>query len=408
VTPHHTVKAIGGLKGAGLLVNEKSIDDRMLEWRHHLHQRPELGFKEQATSEFVAERLAEFGLAVHCGLGGTGVVATLRAGTGTRAIGLRADIDALAIQELPGRDWGSTRAGQMHACGHDGHTATLLGAAYKLSRDRDFNGIVHFIFQPAEEHGRGALRMIEDGLFEQFPAEEIYGIHNIPGMTAGTFATRPGPLMGAEDNFEIVIKGTGGHAARPHLVTDPLVTASALVMALQTIVSRKVDPADPAVVSVTEFLTNGLRNAIPSTVTIRGDTRSFTTSVSALIEREMFRIATATATAYGTTIEAFSYTREFVPTVNAPDPTAVAIRTAQSVFGAGNVDGDCEPMMISEDFARFLERVPGNFAFIGNGAAGEHGGAPLHSPGYDFNDALLSPVSEYFCALVRERLPARA
>lgn len=397
-----------GLKAVDMLLDDRSIDDRMLEWRHHLHQRPELGFEEQGTSDFVARQLTEFGLEVHRGFGTTGIVATLRAGTGTRAIGLRADIDALAIHERPGRRWGSTRPGRMHACGHDGHTATLLGAAYKLSRSLDFDGIVHFIFQPAEEHGRGALRMIEDGLLEQFPIEEIYGVHNIPGMAAGTFATRPGPLMGAEDNFEIVIKGTGGHAARPHLVTDPLVTASALVLALQTIVSRKVDPADPAVVSVTEFITDGLRNAIPSTVTIRGDTRSFDASVSALIEREMLRIATATAAAYGTAIEVFSYTREFVPTVNAPDPTATAIRTARSVFGAANVDGACEPMMISEDFARFLELVPGNFAFIGNGAAGEPGGTPLHSPGYDFNDALLSPGSEYFCALVRDRLPARA
>lgn len=391
-----------------MLLNDMSIESQMAAWRHHLHSCPELGFEERATSDFVADRLAEFGLRVERGSGGTGVVATLRSGTGTRAIGLRADMDALAIQERPGRQWRSTRPGRMHACGHDGHTATLLGAALKLSRDPDFDGVVHFIFQPAEEHGRGALAMIEDGLLDKLDLQEIYGIHNIPGMAAGTFATRSGALMGAEDNFEIVIKGSGGHAARPHLVTDPLVTASALILSLQTIISRRVDPTEPAVLSVTELLTDGLRNAIPSTVTIRGDTRSFSAAVSALIEREMLRIATNTAASYGTAIEGFSYTREFIPTVNAPEPTIAAIRAALSVYGEVNVESNCEPMMISEDFARFLERVPGNFAFIGNGSAGEVGGAPLHSPSYDFNDALLSPGSDYFCTLVRDRLPSRA
>ena len=284
----------------------------------------------------------------------------------------------------------------------------LLGAAEELARDPRFDGIAQFIFQPAEEHGLGALRMIEDGLLEKFGIQEIYGLHNIPGMAAGTFATRPGPLMGAEDNFEIVVRGSGGHAARPHLLTDPLVTASALILALQTIVSRKIDPADPAVVSVTELLTDGLRNAIPSMVTIRGDTRSFRADVSTRIEVEMRRIAAATAAAYGTTIEALSYTHEFIPTVNATEATHAAARAARSVFGAANVDDACEPMMISEDFAQFLDRVPGNFSFVGNGASGTPGGVALHSASYDFNDATLPLGRDYYCALVADRLPARA
>jgi hippurate hydrolase len=319
-------------------------------------------------------------------------------------------MDALAIDEDGGSDrtWSSASPGRMHACGHDGHSASLLGAAFKLARNPDFDGAVHFIFQPAEEHGRGALRMIDDGLLARFAIDEIYGLHNIPGMAAGSFATRSGPLMGAEDNFEIVVRGSGGHAARPHLLTDPLVTASAIILALQTIVARRIDPAEPAVVSVTELLTNGLRNAIPSLVTIRGDTRSFSPAVSARIEAEMRRIAIATAEAHGTTIDAFSYSHEFIPTVNAPGPTAAAVRVARSVFGEGRVDDACEPMMISEDFARFLDHVPGNFAFLGNGASGTAGAVPLHSPAYDFNDALLALGSDYFCALVADRLPRRA
>ena len=380
---------------------------QLTQWRHHLHANPELGFEEQATSDFVAARLAEMGLEVTRGIGGTGLVGTLRAGSGNRAIGLRADMDALAIQEVEGRDHGSRSPGKMHACGHDGHTTMLLGAAQHLAAHPHFSGTVHFIFQPAEEHGRGALRMIEDGLFDQFPVEEIYGIHNMPGIPVGHLATRTGPFMGAEDNFEIVVTGKGVHAARPHSGVDPIVTASAIVMGLQTIVSRRIDPTKPCVVSVTEILTNGTRNVIPSEVRIKGDCRSFLPEVSASIETEMRRLVEAIATGYSASATV-SYTREFVPTINAPETTEAAVRVARIILGPDAVDDDCSLRMGSEDFAHMLDRVPGTFVNLGNGAAGTDGATPLHNPGYDFNDEIIPLGVAYYAALVADRLPPEA
>ena len=305
----------------------------MTAWRRHLHAHPELGFEEHATSDFVAAHLAEFGLAVHRGLGGTVVVGTLRAGPANRAIGFRADMDALGIQEMSGRTHGSRTPGRMHACGHDGHTAALLGAAKLLAATPDFSGTIHFIFQPAEEHGRGATRMMADGLFARFPTDEIYGLHNMPGLPLGRLATRAGPLMAAEDNFEITLSGRGVHAARPHKGVDPIVAGSAIVLALQSIVSRRLDPIASAVVSVTEFLTDGARNVIPTTVCIKGDCRSFRPEVSQAIEAEMHRLAPSIAAGYAATAEV-SYTREFVPTINAPDQTAAA----RAAFGGDTVN----------------------------------------------------------------------
>lgn len=373
--------------------------DDIVAWRRHLHAHPELGFAEHATAAFVAARLREFGLDVTEQVGGTGVVGTLRRGGGNRAIGLRADMDALAITEATGLPYASRAPGRMHACGHDGHTAALLGAARLLAREGGFEGTVHFIFQPAEEHGRGMQAMLDDGLLARFPIDEAYGIHNMPGMKLGTFATRTGPLMAAEDNFEITVHGRGVHAARPHMGVDPILTGSAIVLALQQIVARRIDPVDPVVVSVTEFITDGTRNVIPTTVRIKGDTRSYRPATSSAIEAEMRRIAEGTATAHAARVT-IDYTREFVPTVNHAAQTAAAIAVAEGMFGTA--DGDCPPLMGSEDFAHLLAQVPGNFAFIGNGEAC----APLHNPGYDFDDAALPATIAYFAAIACSRLAA--
>lgn len=385
---------------------DNELGTQMVRWRHQLHQFPETGFNEHRTSGFVAKALELMGLEVHRAIGGTGLVASLTVGTGQGVIGLRADMDALAMAETAeGRPHVSRNPGCMHGCGHDGHMAMLLGAAQILTRSRDFDGTVRFIFQPAEEHGRGASAMIRDGLFERFPVDEIYGAHNIPGMPVGHIATRVGGIMASEDNFVIRIQGRGGHAARPQMAIDPLVVAAEIILALQTIVSRSVDPADSAVVSCTEIHSDGIRNAIATHVEIKGDTRSYAPHVQALLERRMREICHGIAAAHGATC-AVEYTHEFVPTVNWPECTPVAIRAAQAVVGVDNVDGDVAPMMISEDFGAFLKGVPGAFVFIGNGAAGSPGGVPLHNAQYDFNDAVLPIGARYFAQVVRERLPA--
>jgi len=375
-------------------------------WRHHIHAHPETGFEEHRTSTFVAETLAALGLEVHRGIGKTGVVGTLRAGGGNRAIGLRADMDALNIREAaPERAYASRHEGKMHACGHDGHTAMLLGAAKLLAASKDFQGIVHFVFQPAEEHGRGAKAMLEDGLLERFPMEEIYSLHNMPGIPFGSFATRAGGIMASEDNFVITIKGRGTHAARPHMGIDPIVIGSEIVLALQTIVARKLDPVAQGVVSVTEFITDGIRNALPGTVVLKGDTRSYSREVQALIEERMGAIAAGISAAHGAAHE-FSYTHEFEPTVNWAENVAPAVAAAAAVVGAGKVDGNCPPLLASEDFGAFLRAIPGNYMFIGNGTEADAGGTPLHNPRYDFNDGLLALGARYFATVVRQRLAA--
>ena len=370
----------------------------MAAWRRHLHAHPETGFEEHETAAFVAEILRAAGLEVATGIGGPGVVATLRRGGGNRAIGLRADMDALLIQEAADRPHRSTIPGRMHACGHGGHTAALLGAAQALTAEPDFDGTVHFIFQPAEEHGRGMQAMLDDGLLSRFPIDEAYGLHNLPGLPVGHFATRPGPLMAAEDNFAITLTGRGGHAARPHVCIDPILAGSAVVMALQQVVARRLDPVAPAVLSVTEFLTDGTRNVIPTTVRILGDARSFRPEVSAIIEAELRRIAEATAAAHGATASV-AYTREFVSTLNAAEPTRAALRAAATCMDT--LDPECPMLMGSEDFARLLAHVPGNFAFVGNGVDC----AGLHNPTYDFDDRALPHMRDYYLALVRDRLP---
>lgn len=374
-------------------------DADLVAWRHHLHQIPELGFHELQTADFVADRLASFGCEVVRGLGGTGLVGTLRFGEGGRVIGFRADMDALAIAEAGTAPHASRHEGRMHACGHDGHMAMVLGAARLLSQAPGLSGAAHFIFQPAEEHGRGAKAMIADGLFERFPMDEIYGIHSMPGLPEGQFATRPGGIMAAEDNFAIRIQGRGGHAARPHMAIDPIVIGAEVVLALQTIVARGLDPTEHAVVSVTEFLTDGLRNVLPDTVTIKGDTRSYSPAVQNLLEQRMASLAAGICAAHGATC-ALDYTREFEPTINAGACLPAVIAAATEVAGAAQVDGDCRPVLASEDFGAMLGLVPGNLLFLGAGVDA----LPLHNPCFDFNDRLLDLGARYFAAIARRRL----
>ncbi|MDC7743370.1 M20 aminoacylase family protein [Rhizobium binxianense] len=383
-------------------VDHQMLEQEMTTWRRDLHSHPEFGFEEKRTAAFVAQKLREFGLdEVVEGVGGTGVVGTLRRGGGNRSIALRADMDALRITEQGEKSYRSQSAGVMHACGHDGHTAMLLGAARMLSEDGDFDGTVRFIFQPAEEWGKGALAMLADGLMTRFPFDEIYGLHNMPGLPVGVFQTRVGAIMSAEDNFEIVLKGVGGHAARPHWGNEVLVAACIVVTNLQTIVSRRLDPTDIGVVSVTELLTDGTRNALPGLARILGDARSFRPEVSAEIEKQMRRIAEGTALAHNVSAEV-NYTREFVPLLNDAALVEEAFAAARSVFASENIKIRREPMTGSEDFARFLEHVPGCFVFLGNG----EDSAPLHNPNYDFNDDGLLHGAKFHASIVRRRLNA--
>lgn len=384
------------------MVDLSTLQRDMTAWRRDLHAHPEFGFEESRTAAFVARKLREFGCdEVAEGVGGTGVVATLKRGAGRRSIALRADMDALRIAEQGTADYTSTSPGVMHACGHDGHTAMLLGAARLLAQDGDFDGTVRFIFQPAEEWGKGALAMLADGLIERFPFEEIYGLHNMPGVALGQLRTRAGAILSAEDNFEITLRGLGGHASRPHAGSETLVAACALVTNLQTIVSRRLDPTDIAVVSVTELITDGTRNALPGLARILGDVRSFRPQVSASIEKQMRIIAAGTALAYNVSVEV-EYRREFVPLINDAALTDEVLAAARDIFGHDGVAVATEPVTASEDFARFLDHVPGCFAFIGNGEES----APLHNPTYNFDDANLLIGARFHAAIVRRRLPA--
>ncbi|WP_413763672.1 M20 aminoacylase family protein [Variovorax sp. Varisp41] len=381
------------------------LDAELSGWRRYLHTIPETGFAEHRTSAFVARTLRALGLEVHEGIGGTGLVANLRVGEGPGTIGIRAEMDALDIAEsAPGRAHASATPGKMHACGHDGHMSIVLGAARLLRERQDFDGTVRFVFQPAEEHGRGAKAMMADGLFERFPVDEIYGLHNMPGLAAGTIATCAGGIMASEDNFTIHVRGRGTHAARPHMGIDPIVIGAEIVLALQTIVSRSLDPGAQAVVSCTEFITDGIRNAIPSNVVIKGDTRSYDPAVQATLERRMREISEGICRLHGAEC-AFSYTHEFEPTVNWPECVPHAVAAATAVLGAARVDANTVPMMASEDFGAFLRVVPGAFVFLGNGVDGQPGGTPLHNAGYDFNDEVLEIGARYFAELVRMRLP---
>jgi hippurate hydrolase len=371
----------------------------MIEWRRHLHTIPETAFEEKATSSYVATLLESFGLQVERGLAGTGIVATLKGNRTGPAIGLRADMDALDIEERTNREYRSRRQGKMHACGHDGHMSMLLGAARHLAAAPDFSGTVHFIFQPAEENEGGGRRMIEDGLFRRFPMSAVYGLHNWPGQRFGTFALKPGPLMAAYDIFELTLHGRGGHGAMPHETIDPVVIAGEIIGALQTIASRTVHPVDSAVVSVTQVHGGDSWNVIPTEIVLRGTARSFKPEVQDRIEMRIGEIARGICAAHGAT-SVLRYERRYPATINHAEETEVAGRAAAQVVGADNLIHDPMPSMASEDFAFMLNACPGNYIWLGTGD-----GPNLHSPLYDFNDDALVYGARYWAALVKTALP---
>ena len=389
-----------------------SMHAELTGWRRDLHAHPELGFEETRTSDLVAAKLAAFGCEVHRGLGKTGVVGTLRAGApgapggarGARTVGLRADMDALPIEEANGCDHRSRHQGKMHACGHDGHTTMLLGAARYLAETRNFDGTVHFIFQPAEEGLGGARAMVDEGLFEKFPCEAIFGMHNRPGLPVGRFAVRSGPMMAAGAFFDIHVTGKGAHGARPETGIDPVMVAAHIAIALQTIVSRNSPPVETAVLSVTKIHAGDAYNVIPQTARLAGTVRAFSREVMTLIETSMRRIAKGQAEGFGATAEV-DFRLLFPPTVNDAREADFAAGICAELVGADQVNRNPPLLMGSEDFSLMLEKVPGCYINIGNGAG--EGGCDLHNPGYDFNDAALPLGASFFARLVETRLAKR-
>jgi hippurate hydrolase len=371
-------------------------------WRHDLHAHPELMYDVHRTAGYVAEKLREFGCDdVVTGLGRTGVVGVIRGRKGkTGAIGLRADMDALPIEEATNLAYRSTTPGKMHACGHDGHTAMLLGAAKYLSETRNFAGDAVVIFQPAEEGGAGAKAMLDDGLMDRFGIGEIYGMHNFPGLPTGEFAIRPGPMMASADRLTIDIEGKGGHAARPHRTIDPVLVGAQIINQIQSIVSRNVDPFQSAVVSICVFQAGTADNVIPHTAQLRGTARSLTADVRDLLEKRLHEVVEGTAALHGATAR-LTYQRDYPVTRNDPDATRFAARIAGEIAGADKVDTDTLPSMGGEDFSFMLEARPGAFIFIGNGDS-----AGLHHPAYDFNDAIIPVGTSYWVRLVETKLAA--
>jgi len=378
-----------------------TLDAEMTRWRQDFHAHPERGFAEHRTAARVAELLERFGLEVHQGVGGTGVVGVLRRGNGPGAIGLRADMDALPITETTNLGYRSTSPGTMHACGHDGHTAMLLGAAKHLVDHGKFNGCVVFIFQPNEEHGLGARAMLNDGLFRRFPVDQVFGIHNMPGLPLGHIETRTGPMTASESLFEIEITARGGHAALPHMGGDAIMVGAQIVGALQTIVSRKLDPGLNGVVSVTEFTTDGGRNVLPGTALLKGDARALTPEITAQIEQRMRQIVDGVCAAHDVSATT-RFVTEFPPTINATAPVIAATSAGRTLFRAG-ANGTCPPKLFSEDFAHMAQAVPGCFLLLGNGTEGAYA-RPLHSADYDFNDAALTTGASFWITLVEQEL----
>lgn len=376
------------------------------EWRQHLHQFPETAFEETETAKFIADKLTGFGLDVHQGLGKTGVVATLSAGNSSRKIALRADMDALFIHEQNTFAYRSRHEGKMHACGHDGHSAMLLGAAKFLSEHRNFNGTVYFIFQPAEEGRAGARQMIDDGLFEKFPADCVFGMHNFPDIPIGHFAVKSGPMMASFDCFEITITGQATHAAMPHLGNDAIVASAQLINALQTIVSRTLNPADPAVVSITQIHGGNTWNAIPESVLLRGTFRCFSSTVQITIANKITQLVNSICGGFDVSADIrFNPENAGYPvTFNAEAETAIALKAAQAVVGENCVNQQPIPSMGSEDFAFMLQEKPGCYLWIGNGSS--ENSCLLHNPHYDFNDAVLPVGVAYWVKLVEMKLKA--
>lgn len=374
-------------------------------WRRHLHSIPELGFQEHQTSAYIASKLDEWGVP-YVRLAGTGLVATLRAGTSPRTIGLRADIDALPMQEANEFEWRSTTPGRMHACGHDGHTAMLLGAVRYLAETRNFDGTVNFIFQPAEEGPGGAKVMIDEGLFEKFPCERVYGAHNDPLMPVGQMSMIVGPAMAAADTFSIRITGRGGHAARPHHTIDPLIAGAHVALALQTIVARRTDPLESAVVSITQFHAGTADNVIAQHAELRGTVRTLKSEVQDATEKLLTEVAQAAAAVAGATAEV-SYQRGYPSVMNDADATARAASAAIKLLGAEAVHQDRAPVMGGEDFAYMSRARPGCFVRIGQ-AGPNRGSVSLHNVRYDFNDDALPVGTAYWATLVEQELAAQA
>jgi amidohydrolase len=385
----------------------KRYEPDLIAIRHDIHRHPETGFEEVRTAKVVADRLREWGIDVTEGVARTGVVGTLRGKRpGQRAIGLRADLDALHIREVPGLDYASGTPGKMHACGHDGHTTMLLGAARYLAEHPDFGGVVHFIFQPAEEGLGGGQLMVEEGLFEQFPVEAVYGMHNAPGVPVGTFATRAGPFLAASDIWSVTFHGTGGHGgAGAHLATDPTIVVSHYMLALQTIIGRNVPAIDTAVISVGHVAGGdaGSPNVIPSEVVVSGTARSYKPAIRDLLEKRITELAHALAGAYGCTADV-DYDRRFPPLVNHAEQTAATVAAARALVGVNKVEANAPLVTGSEDFAFMLEARPGSFIMIGNGVGSDGSFHNVHTPRYDFNDEILTLGAAYWVTLVQQEL----
>jgi hippurate hydrolase len=383
-----------------------ALADRVGEFiliRREIHAQPELAFEEHQTAALVARKLRDWGYDVTTGVGRTGVVGSLRRGAGHRSMGIRADMDALPILESSGRDWASKKAGLMHACGHDGHTATLLAAAKLVAEDLNFDGVLHLIFQPAEEGAGGAVEMMADGLFDRFPCDAVYALHNMPGIEAGRFVFRSGPTMASSDNVTITLKGRGGHGAFPHETRDTVVAASSIVMALQTVVSRNVDPLKTAVVTVGAIQAGHANNVIPEEARLELSIRALDHDVRNLIKARILDLVKMQAQSYE--VEASIDWREgYAVLVNTPKETAFAVEVATQLLGPQHVDANGPMFTASEDFAFMLQKVPGCYFFVGNGGAGTPGACSVHNPGYDFNDDIIAPGAAFWCRLVESYL----
>lgn len=379
----------------------EELQPEMQSWRRDFHAHPEIAFEEHRTAQIVAEKLESFGIEVETGLAGTGVVGTLKKGTGNRSIGLRADLDALLINEANDFEHKSKTPGKMHACGHDGHTTMLLGAAKYLAEKGDFDGTITFIFQPAEENEGGGKVMIEDGLFDKYPVESVFGMHNIPGMPVGTFAMKSGPIMASFDIFNLKIIGKGGHAAMPHTAIDPIIIGTKIVDAYQSIVSRYIDPQEPVVLSVTQFHGGDAYNVIPNEIEMKGTVRCFSSKVQESIENQMEQITSSICSAYGADYE-LGYERRYPATINTAEEVTISEKVAKEISGDEMVHTSPTPSMGSEDFAFMLQERPGSYIWIGNGDG--EGSCMLHNPGYDFNDEILPIGATYWVNMAEEIL----
>ncbi|WP_375748768.1 amidohydrolase [Vibrio sp. HN007] len=382
----------------------EQLAKEMAEWRHHLHQHPEFQFDLPMTSKFVADKLREWGIEVHENIGQSGVVGVLRKGDweGKKAVALRADMDCISLQETGNVPYKSCIPGKMHGCGHDGHTSSLLGAAKYLATEGNFNGTVHFLFQPDEENGQGATAMINDGLFEKFPTDEVYGYHNVPGFEAGSIHMSSGGVMASENLFTINLVGRGGHASSPHMLADPVVALSQVISGLQTIVSRTINPMETVVCSVTEILTDGARNVVPTKITIKGDYRTYTTKNTDLVEKRMNEIVKGACETYHVEGDVH-VSREFVVSYNSVEQTKAAAKAAIALVGEDKVDTNGEKKSFSEDFGFFAEKVSGCYVFIGNGTEGANGYF-LHNPNYDYNDDILPVAAGFYCQIIEQQL----